>query len=113
MSTLPDLPDQLEDQPFDMYRTLGRIENAIVNMARDIHDAVAAQKSIIERVEKDEARLGKIENWQQNVDRRNEWVTRLVLVLLIPSLALAFNATAYTLKFIDEHETLLAPKPKP
>jgi DhnA family fructose-bisphosphate aldolase class Ia len=102
MTTYPGDHDPQES--FSIGRTLGRIEDAIVNMASDIHDAVTAQKSIIERVEKDEKRLGVIESWKQNVDRRNETATRIFLLLLIPALALGFNAGVYVIKLINVHD---------
>jgi hypothetical protein len=111
MERLPGAPDPQEE--ISIGRTLGRIENAIVNMASDIHDAVTAQRAIIERVEKDEKRLGVIESWQKSVDRRNEIATRIVLVLLIPSLVLGFNAGVYVIKLINTYDPQLLSRPKP
>lgn len=96
------LPDNQE--PFNIQRTLGRIEAAIVAMATDIHEAVAEQKRMSERLEADEKRLVSIEEWRANVRTRNGIITKVVLILLIPTLAWGYNTGAYVMKLVYQYE---------
>jgi hypothetical protein len=112
MTTYPS--DHDPQEPFNIQRMLGRIEEALVNMAEDIHEAVSSQKKIIERLERDEARIGVVENWKETVNERNQFWIRVALLLLLPALAGGISAGVYMVKVVHDYESHIAqPKPKP
>jgi hypothetical protein len=105
MSDLPEVPIPLEEKgPFSIQRTLGRIESALVNMANDIHEAVAAQKAINERIDADEKRLADIETWRESVNTRNTILGRMVLLFLIPALMWGWSTGSYVMRLVYQYE---------
>jgi len=79
-----DSPTTQEVEAFNIPRALGRIEEAVCNMASDIHDAVVAQKAIVERLEKDELRLYSLEEWRKSSHSRNVTLGKIAFTLLLP-----------------------------
>ena len=101
---------------FNLGHTLGRIEHAIVTMAGDIHEAVAAQKAIVERLEKNEQRLSGLEGWRGSVKRRNDLCGKIALALLLPFIGWAWSAGTHIVSLsnkLEVHEKLFPKYYKP
>jgi hypothetical protein len=85
-------------------------------MATDIHEAVVAQKAIVERLEKDEKRLASLEDWRRNIkDRNNVWA-KIALIALIPVAAWSINTVMHLTKLtqkLELHEQLFPKYYKP
>jgi len=110
------IPLAQDESDVNIARTLGRIETAIVNMAGDIHEAVAAQKAIVERLEKGEQRLGSLEEWRRNAKQRNETWGKIALVLIVPFVAWGIQAGTYLVSLthkLELHEKLFPKYYKP
>jgi hypothetical protein len=85
-------------------------------MAADIHEAVVAQKAIVERLETDEKRLASLEDWRRNTKDRNDGWVKIALIVLIPVAAWSINAGMHLTKLtqkLELHEQLFPKYYKP
>jgi hypothetical protein len=93
--------------PFDIAHSLGAIEAAVCTMATDIHEAVEAQKELINRLDKDEVRLQNLETWRKEKHDRNGVIGKVALTLLLPAAVGIYQVVVYAIALshkVELHE---------
>ena len=70
----------------ELQRTLGRIEEALTGLRRDLQDLIVEQREHNTRLDALDDRVGKLEGWQARRELRYRWAGRLAAILLLPGI---------------------------